>query len=247
MRIVSVVPSLTELLIDLGLENALVGVTRFCIHPKEKTRRIQKIGGTKNLKVLDIIKLQPDIIIANKEENSQQDIVELQKHCDVLLTDIFNLNDSLSAIEEIGCRTEKTKEALALIHQIKLEFSNLKDLPILENNTIAYLIWGKPIMLAGRNTFINNLIELMGGNNILVNPLSRYPEIQLSELQSLQPDLIFLSSEPFPFAKKHLDQYKKDFPRAKILLVDGELFSWYGSRLKLTPAYFRELHTEIMS
>lgn len=105
MRIVSIVPSLTELLFDINLGNQIIGITRFCIHPINGVKNICKVGGTKSLNVDRIIALKPDLIIANKEENSRSDIEQLQEHCNVLLTDIITLDDALAAISEIGTLT----------------------------------------------------------------------------------------------------------------------------------------------
>ena len=245
MRIVSVVPSLTELLFDLGLESQLVGITKFCIHPKEKTKKIKKIGGTKNLKIDTIIDLNPDIIIANKEENQKEDILELQKHFKVIITEMYNLEDTYSAIKTIGKNTNTFVSANKLVQQIQDQFSNLIVPDFLINKKIAYIIWNNPIMVAGQHTFINHLIEKIKAVNIISSPTSRYPEVEISELQKLNPDYIFLSSEPFPFKEKHLIEFKENFKHSKIILVDGEMFSWYGSRLKYAPAYFMKLFIEL--
>lgn len=239
MRIISVVPSLTELLFDLGLESQIVGVTRFCIHPKEKTKKIKKIGGTKNLKIERIIELQPDLIIANKEENAKEDIQLLQQKCNVLLTDIFTLEDSLEVIKEIGELTSTKSQAEVLRNQINHAFNTMKIPSPLNGKTLAYVIWQNPVMIAGTNTFINDLITKLGFTNITKE--SRYPMINDEELNVLDPDYIFLSSEPFPFKEKQRAEFQKKHPNSRVVLVDGEMFSWYGSRLLLAPEYFQNL------
>jgi len=247
MKIISVVPSLTELLFDLDLEDQIVGVTRFCIHPADKTKRITNVGGTKSLKIDRIIALKPDLIIANKEENAQADIEELQKHCHVWVTDLFTLSDALDMISELGQRTNRIETAQTLISQIQSEFKKLSTFVNSSGQKVAYLIWENPIMLAGRNTFINYMIRELGWENIITDKESRYPIIEPQELSELQPDYILLSSEPYPFKEKHLPKYESQFPNSKIILVDGEMFSWYGSRMKLAPAYFIDLLTEASS
>lgn len=239
MRIISVVPSLTELLFDLGLQDQIVGVTRFCVHPKEELKGITKLGGTKTLKLDRIKSLDPDIIIANKEENSKTDIETLQKEFNVLLTDIFTINDAYEAIKEIGKQTNTQENAISLVNKIAGEFNKISkpDKP----KRIAYLIWNDPIMLSGRNTFINNLIEQIGHVNVLNDLTSRYPQVTDDELLKLEADYLFLSSEPFPFKEKHKLEFQKRFPNIKVVLVDGEMFSWYGSRLKIAPDYFNTL------
>ena len=245
MKIVSLVPSLTELLFDLGLENQVVGVTRFCIHPKQKTKNIQKIGGTKTVKLDRVISLSPDLIIANKEENSKSDIEELQKHCNVWVTDIYTLNDTFKVIKELGIKTDCESNANQLIIEIKAKFRTLKSKVRLTNQTFAYVIWQDPIMLAGRDTFINQMAAEIGMTNILKEEKSRYPEQTEEDLIKLNPEFLFLSSEPFPFQQKHVEAYAQLLPNTKVLLVDGEMFSWYGSRMKLAPIYFENLLKEL--
>ena len=241
MRIISVVPSFTELLFDLGLETQIVGITRFCIHPKEKVKRITKIGGTKSLKIDRILALKPDLVIANKEENSKGDIEELAKHCNVLVTEIYNLTDAIQVIVEVGKLTNTRVQANAMATNITLRFEDLKNKIISNTQKVAYLIWEKPMMIAGRNTFINALLQEMNWENIYTDEQSRYPEITKDELQKLAPDLILLSSEPYPFKTKHQELYTQNYPSSKVLLVDGEMFSWYGSKLLQAPKYFEQL------
>tara|TARA_R110002050_G_scaffold102774_1_gene211590 strand:+ start:25349 stop:26101 length:753 start_codon:yes stop_codon:yes gene_type:complete len=241
MRIVSVVPSLTELLFDLNLDNQIVGVTRFCIHPKAKTKAILKIGGTKNLKIQKIIDLKPDLIVANKEENERSDIEELQKHCVVWVTDILTIADALKVIITLGKKTNTEILAQSLVSKIKNEFEGLHKLNSEEPRNTAYLIWNDPIMLAGRKTFIQDMLEQIGCNNILKDSASRYPISSIEELKALNPNYIFLSSEPYPFKEKHQLAFQKALPNSKVLLVDGEMFSWYGSRMAKAPNYFNKL------
>lgn len=245
MRIISVVPSLTELLFELGLEDEIIGITRFCIHPKEKVKSIPKIGGTKTLKLERIDDLRPDIIIANKEENSQSDIEYLQQKHPVLLTDIFTLEDALLSIKEIGCRTNKSLEANQLVKQITHEFSSIRSLHS-EANKVAYLIWDNPVMVSGQHTFIHDILIQLGFANFHPDQSSRYPVMTDAEINAFQPDLIFLSSEPFPFANKHIANFSIRFPHSQIVLVDGEMFSWYGSRLLKAPQYFNRLITDLI-
>ena len=241
MRVISVVPSFTELLFDLGLENQIVGITWFCVHPKEKVKFVTKIGGTKTLKINRIIALKPDLVIANKEENSKNDIEELQKHCNVWVTEIYTLSDALQVFLEIGTRTNTFTKAKNMVANISSKF---KSLPISSTSTtkrVAYLIWENPIMLAGKNTFINDLLHQLNWENVCKDDGSRYPEITIEELQNLKPDFVLLSSEPFPFKTKQLEYYAQFFPNSKVILVDGEMFSWYGSRLLQAPSYFDQL------
>ena len=246
MRIISLVPSFTELLFDLDLDSHVVGITRFCIRPKNKIKKITKIGGTKSLKIDRITNLQPDLIIANKEENSQKDIIELSKLFNVWVTNIFTLKDALSMISDLGLKTNTVLRSHDLISEISEKFESLRMQISLETKKrVAYVIWQNPIMLAGQNTFINNMLHELNWENVISSMGSRYREISEIKLQNLNPEIILLSSEPFPFKASHKKQFEKTFPNSQIILVDGEIFSWYGSRLKYAPEYFKQLLNEV--
>ncbi|WP_374951355.1 ABC transporter substrate-binding protein [Mucilaginibacter sp.] len=236
-RIVSIVPSQTELLFELGLDTEIAGITKFCIHPKEKISRATKIGGTKQLNMELIAQLKPDLIIANKEENEQSQVEELMKHYPVWISDINNLQTALDMIASVGKMVGRQLEAFDLADQIKRRFDLL--IPFQTRLRVAYLIWRKPYMVAGNDTFIDSMLLLCGFTNA-VNQ-SRYPELDANKIIDLQPDVLLLSSEPYPFSQKHIHEFEQLLPRAQIMLVDGEMFSWYGSRLLHAPAYFNSL------
>ncbi len=244
-RIVSIVPSQTELLFDLGLDKEIIGLTKFCIHPIEKFAERTKVGGTKKLNI-DLIKdLKPDLIIGNKEENTQSDIEELSQFFPVWMSDIFTLDDAMKAISDIGELVDRSPEAAYLNHLISAGFNDLKTLALQNriDKKAAYLIWRKPYMAAGKNTFINDVLVSNGITNII--DAERYPEITLKKLEALNPQLILLSSEPYPFKEKHIEEIQEALPEAKIMLVDGEMFSWYGSRLVKAVQYFFEFQKEL--
>lgn len=233
-RIVSVVPSQTELLFYLGLDAEVIGITKFCIHPEHKFKPVTKVGGTKQLNIDQIKAMQPDLIIANKEENERAQIEELMDVCPVWISDIHNLDSALGMIQSVGTLINHGAEAKTLCADITNRFNKLT-LPIL-NLRVAYFIWRKPYMVAGCDTFIDSMLQKCG----LINAFEtgRYPEVTAQELLLAKPDIIFLSSEPYPFRQKHIDEFKEILPNTKIILVDGEMFSWYGSRLLYAPAYF---------
>ena len=239
MRIVSLVPSLTELMFDLGLEEELVGRTKFCIHPQNRIKSVPKIGGTKNVNISAVIDLKPDLILANKEENTKQDIEALIPSAKVHVTDISNYQEALMAIQEIGELTNRQIEAQNLIQKIESKFSMLSDLPLAKKK-VCYLIWNDPLMTVGHDTYIHNMLVKCGFENVFEDK-ARYPTISEDEIKHKNPDYIFLSSEPFPFKEKHIDSFKSLFPNSKIVLVDGEYFSWYGSRMVLAANYFKDL------
>lgn len=240
-KIISLVPSQTELLHYLGLDRQVIGITKFCVHPCEWQNKT-RVGGTKNLNI-DLIKtLQPDLIIANKEENEKEPIEELARDFNVWVTDVNNLEDAFLMIKNIGELTGKENEASTLIALIKKNFSQLQN----TNHTIqaAYLIWKDPYMTVGGDTFINDMMKQCGLQNIFENE-ERYPQITLQQLSAGNCQLILLSSEPYPFKQKHLIELKQLLPGIKIILVDGEMFSWYGSRLLKGPQYFKSLIKEL--
>jgi len=242
-RIISLVPSQTELLYDLGLEKEVVGITKFCIHPNEWFTTKNRVGGTKNVNFENLAALKPDFIIANKEENTESEIKALQKRYPVYTSDISNLSKSLEMIGQIGGITDKVSESEKMIKKIKIRFSKL--IPFAgKKNKVLYLIWQDPYMSVNQNTFINDMLKSSGFDNVLKDEMV-YPTISETQIKLLNPDLIFLSSEPFPFKEKHLIAFQKQFLNVKIMLVDGEYFSWYGSRLQNAPSYFEDLINEI--
>lgn len=237
-RIVSLVPSQTELLASLGLDKEVIGITKFCIHPDNWFRTKTRIGGTKKLNIDLIRSLKPDLIIGNKEENFQPEIELLMRTQKVWMSDIKNLEDSLAMIRMIGEITGKLPEAGKIAEDISTRFSSLTPLTG-SNKKALYLIWKDPYMCAGKKTFIDDMLSRCRFENVLKE--SRYPEITLSKIKELAPNFIFLSSEPYPFKEKHLLELKAVSPQSKVILVDGEMFSWYGSRLLKAPDYFKEL------
>ncbi|MBN9338018.1 MAG: ABC transporter substrate-binding protein [Chryseobacterium sp.] len=240
MRVISLVPSITEALFDLGLAtDEIVGRTKFCIHPKDWVDKVEIIGGTKNLNIDKIKALEPDLIIANKEENIKEQVEELMKHADVWLTDIETLADNEKFLTDLGKLLNKEEKAADFNLRIRKVFEeNIVSQPI----KVAYLIWKNPYMSVGGDTFISNVIEKLGLVNLLTNE-TRYPEISIAKMQ--EADYIFLSSEPFPFRQQHIDELQAQLPNQKIILVDGEAFSWYGTHLAKCAVYYRELVTQI--
>jgi ABC-type Fe3+-hydroxamate transport system substrate-binding protein len=242
-RIVSLVPSQTELLHYLGLEDEVVGLTKFCIHPKEWFQTKARVGGTKAVDLEKVLVLNPDLIIGNKEENTKEDIEMLKSVAPVWMSDIYDLSDAILMIRELGNILGKTDLTDALIEEILSEFSKLHqfaDNYSLKGKTALYFIWNDPGFVAGKNTFIDAMLSECGLKNATRE--SRYPEVPLS----IQPDFVFLSSEPFPFEEKHIESFQKRYPNSKIVLVDGEMFSWYGSRLKDAPSYFQGLLKDLL-
>ena len=241
-RIISLVPSQTELLFDMGLEKEIVGVTKFCVHPKELIKSKPNIGGTKNINTKKIKSLCPDLIIANKEENNKADIEKLTEIAPVWISNIVTMNDVYNMISVLGKITGKAKEAISISSKIKNSLELLNK--ITSNHQplkVAYCIWENPMMVAGKDTFINHILSLCKFKNSFNYRKERYPIITLGELNTAKPDIILLSSEPYPYKMKHQTLYNQLAPDAQVILVDGQMFSWYGSRVAEFPYYFKKI------
>ena len=239
--IVSLVPSQTELLHYLNLEQEVAGITKFCIHPKEWFRSKTKVGGTKTINISTVKKLQPNLIIANKEENVKEQIDELARYFDVLVTDVNNVDDALQMIITIGQLTGRPNEATTLVQDIKTAFSKIpQHNPFIKT---AYLIWNKPYMSVGGDTFINDMLHHAGFQNIFAAE-KRYPVISVEQLKNNNCELILLSTEPYPFKQKHIEELQQQLPGIKIMLADGEMFSWYGSSMLLAAEYLQVVRRE---
>jgi ABC-type Fe3+-hydroxamate transport system substrate-binding protein len=242
LRIISLVPSQTELLYDLGLDEEVVGITKFCVHPDVWYRTKTRVGGTKTINIDKVKSLSPTLIIANKEENTKSDIEALEKIAQVWISDVRDLESAYDMIDKIGCLVSKKEKAKQLTTEIKTGFKQIQGL--FPNKKVLYVIWNEPLMIAGKDTFIDAIMMHLGLENAAAQK-ERYPELTITESQTLEPDYIFLSSEPFPFKEKHLGYFKSSFPKSQVALVDGELFSWYGSRLSHYAPYFLELKKQL--
>ena len=253
-RIISLVPSQTELLCDLGLSDEVIGITKFCVHPDQWFQSKKRIGGTKQLNIELIKSLQPDLIIANKEENLKEEVEELAKYFPVWISDINNLDDAIEMIQSIGEITDKKSKAEEIVNKIRTHFNELKNAPsskaLLQekypHQPVCYIIWRDPYMTVGGDTFINDMLQRCGFENIFKNK-QRYPEFTISDLPQMNCQLILLSSEPYPFKQEHVHELQELFPETMILLADGQMFSWYGSRLVKAPAYFEQLQIQVLS
>lgn len=240
MKVVSLVPSITEALFDLGLtEHEVIGRTKFCIHPENKVKNVAVIGGTKNINIDKIKALQPDLILANKEENIKEQVEALINDFKVIVTNVETIEDNYYLLKMLGNTFNKEERAQQF---------NLKIYDVLEQAKLdspvkaAYLIWKNPYMTVGSDTFIHKILAEIGFENIFKDQ-TRYPEIQMEDLADAE--VIMLSSEPFPFKEKHIEEMKAFYPDKKIMIVDGEAFSWYGTHIAKCGDYFKGLLAEI--
>ncbi|WPR70251.1 helical backbone metal receptor [Flavobacterium sp. NG2] len=245
-RIISLVPSQTELLYDLGLEENIIGITKFCVHPYHFKPTKTKVGGTKKVHYEKIRLLEPDIIICNKEENTKEIVEKLSEICPVWVTDILTIEDNIKMISDFGQLFNRRTEARKWTDKLTFALSDfkqfIKDKP---SRKVAYFIWKNPYMVAGSENYINELLQLNHFTNVY-DSIPRYPEVTLENLQEEhQPDVLLLSSEPYPFKKEDAYEIQPLVSKSQIILVDGEMFSWYGTRLLKAFTYFKMLHKNI--
>jgi ABC-type Fe3+-hydroxamate transport system substrate-binding protein len=237
-RIVSVVPSQSEFLWEIGAGEKLAGISRFCIRPDEMFRTIERVGGTKELNMEKIRSLKPDLIIGNKEENTKEQIDSLASEFPVWMSDIYTFDDAFRMMEALGQITGCETGAGFIISESKASVDACRGL--FPGQRVAYFIWNRPYMFAGKNTFIDHVLTHLGFVNAL-GSLERYPVVEIEDLHNALPEISFLSSEPFPFKEIHAIMIRELLPESKVLLVDGEIFSWYGSSIRRLKSYCLKL------
>lgn len=235
-RIISLCPGITDTLFALDLQEEIVGRTRFCIHPSPAVLDVKAVAGTKDIKLDAILQLKPDLIIAEKEENTKEIVEALEQHLPVYVAEVQCVQEAYSMIENIGDVTDRRNEARSLISEIQAGFHSLQELT---SGSAVYVIWKKPYMAAGRTTYIDSLLETLGFSNPIRVLPGRYPELTTHDFHSANPDLVLLASEPYPFKEKHVPEFQEMLPNATILPIDGEMF-WYGPRMLVATSYFKE-------
>lgn len=231
IRIISLVPSITDFLHYLKLDKEVLGITKFCIHPNEWFKSKIRVGGTKKLNLDKIQALKPDLIIGNKEENTEEEINLLSNQFPVWMSDVNSFNDAIDMIKKLGDVLYRTNECRVLLDSIRNSFEGIRNIG--QDKSVLYFIWHEPNYVAGNCTYIGSVINTLGFVNHC--KMDRYPDFDDLSIDS--PDYVFLSSEPFPFKGQHIDYFKNKFPESKIILVNGEMFSWYGSYMLKVPNY----------
>ena len=234
MRLISLCPSLTELVFDLGAGDELLARTKFCIHPQPDVERIEKVGGTKNPKVARIVELAPDLVLMNEEENRREDAEAIREagirvHSSLPRT----AEETAAMVRSIGGAIGRRSRAEEIARDIERRAERVRRAaegrpPV----SFAYLIWREPWMTVNGDTFVDAMLTLAGGRNVFGGRDERYPTIGIEELRDAAPDAVLLSSEPFPFGTKHIEELARltGFEPGRFALVDGELLSWHGSR-----------------
>lgn len=247
-RIISLVPSQTELLCDLNLENELVGITKFCVHPYHLKSTKTIVGGTKKVNFDKIKALNPDFILCNKEENTYDSLPELEKIAPTYFSDITTIEDSVNLILSLGTILNRRTESNNLVEKINFKLKDFKTfIASKSSRKVAYFIWANPWMVAGNETYINEMLHLNKFVNIYES-MSRYPKVAINNIRlDGDPEVIILSSEPFPFKDEHALEIATYTNRSATVFADGEMFSWHGSRLLKALDYFKELHKKLES
>lgn len=242
-RIVSLVPSQTELLASLGLDEAVVGITRFCERPEDWRDRKPIVGGTKQVDIDTVRDLAPDLILANHEENTAEDVAALEEIAPVFVTEVKTVPEACDMIRTVGTLTGTSDQTSTLVGKI---ISRFKALPGVEPLRAVYFIWREPYMTVGGDTFIHDVMQRAGFENAF-GDRTRYPEVSLDDLADRDLDVVLCATEPFPFHQK--DTFTADIdaalPDTPIEIVDGQAFSWYGSRLLDAPAYLQDLRASL--
>jgi iron complex transport system substrate-binding protein len=239
MRVVSLCPSLTELVFDLGRGDTLVGRTKFCVHPADRVAAVPSVGGTKNPKIDRIVALAPDLVLLNEEENRREDAEALRAAgiaCHVSFP--RSVLDTAAMVRSIGAAIDAADAAESIATDIKRRHARVRAAAMARARAggppvrWAYLIWRKPWMTVNGDTFVSAMLDQAGGVNVFASRESRYPTVEPEELAAADPGLVLLSSEPFPFKEHHADELATltGLPRERFRLVDGELLSWHGSR-----------------
>lgn len=249
-RIVSLVPSLTELLCDLGLAPSIVGRTGFCVHPRGLVKGITKVGGTKAVKIDEIRKLAPTHMVVNKDENEKPTVEKLAAFIPhIIVTHPLGPKDNLPLYRLLGGIFGRADEAESLCRRFQQACSELEQAAgAWPRERVLYLIWKAPWMTVSRDTYISRFLALAGWETIPAEAPARYPRISLSPDLIAQTDRVLLSSEPYSFRERHVEELKALFPaRVGIHMVEGDYVAWYGSRAVPGLGYLRALRDQLLS
>lgn len=244
-RIVSIVPSQTELLFELGLDNEIVGLTRSCIHPIAKFAARVKVGDPRMLDLAKIRSLQPDLILAGKEENRRGEVSQLAEEFPVWTSEVATLEHAMTMIASVGALVDREPEASYLNHLLQAGFSDLQSLAAQQkiDKKVIYLVGKDPYVAAGQDTFTSDLLARNGLRNVAGE--LRYVQLDISTIRETDPDIVMLASAPYSFKQEHLEELQLQLPGVQVMLVDGELFSWYGSRLIKSVQYLFQLQQQL--
>jgi ABC-type Fe3+-hydroxamate transport system substrate-binding protein len=234
VRIVSLVPSITELVCDLGLTDRLVGRTGFCSHPREVVRRIPKVGGTKDVDLEKLVALAPTHLIVNVDENRRETVAALREHVPhIIVTHPLAPEDNVALYRLLGVMFGVEAAALALAQQLESALEQARQAARQwPRERVLYLIWRNPWMTVGRDTYISRTLAAVGWDTVPEHTATRYPEVRLDSATLHDVDIVLLSTEPYLFRERHVAELAAlpALAGRRLMLVDGEMTSWYGSR-----------------
>ncbi|MBI9038391.1 MAG: ABC transporter substrate-binding protein [Bacteroidales bacterium] len=237
-RIVSLCPSITETLCELGLADKIIACTDYCVHPIDVVKNFNKIGGPKNFSEEKILNLKPDIIFAVKEENETCKINRISKKVPTYVFDINSIQEGIEMIKTLGNIFEIQNISDCFIEKMQEGYKNLTK--VNSNIKCLYLVWKQPYIAVGGDSFIDSVLYQINIKNCLRNSKKKYPKIKLKLLEN-QFDLLILPSEPYSFSENDIDGFEKIFPEKEIIKVDGEMFSWYGTHQLKAISYLQKL------
>jgi ABC-type Fe3+-hydroxamate transport system substrate-binding protein len=234
-RIVSLVPSLTESLFAFGVGEKIVGRTRYCLWPPRAVGKIPTVGGTKKVDVRRVLELEPDLIVAVKEENTRENIEELEEAgVPVFVGAPEDVEGAIALLRELADRVEAPR-AEAVLDPIERVYEGLRSGAGRTKARRVYVpIWKNPYMSVGSDTYVHDVLKTCGGENVC-GDVTRYPVVTPAEVEAAQPEVVLLPDEPYPFSAEDLPEfYSLDIPAVRedrIHLVDGKLLTWYGPRM----------------
>jgi hypothetical protein len=229
-RIVSLVPSITELLFDLGLGAEVVGRTAWCIHPRAALA-VPKVGGTKDVDLERVRALSPTHVIVNVDENRRETYEALREFVpNVLITHPLAPRDNLELYRRIGETFDRQAEADALCARFETAWAALRAAPDPPDTNVLLLIWQEPWMTVSRDTYVSRTLATIGWQTLPLESAARYPVVEGTAAWLEAVDLVLLSSEPFPFRERHVAAAATLAPGRPVQLIDGEMISWYGTR-----------------
>lgn len=235
-RIISLCPSITDTLFSLQLENEVVGRTRFCIFPEGRVKKVKAVAGTKDIKLEAIHEAKPDLIFVEKEENTEEIVKKLEQYYPVYVAEVQSIKDAYRMIHDVGHVTDRENEAEDLVKNIHSQFNSF---PKMNGKRAAYVIWKKPYMVVGKETYIQSVLDELGFINPFVDAEGRYPVVTAEDFQCAELDYVLLASEPYPFKEKHQAEFLDMMPNVQPINVDGEMF-WSGPRMLEAIDYFKD-------
>jgi len=233
-RIVSLVPSLTEALFAFGAGERVIGRTRYCLWPPRAVGKVPTVGGTKKVDVTRVLDLEPDLIVAVREENTRENVERLEEAgVPIFVGAPETVEEAIGLLRELAERVEAPQAGIVM-GPIERVYGRLREDADREPHRVFVPIWKRPYMSVGCDTYVHDVLKTCGGENVC-GERTRYPVVTLEEVEAMQPEVVLLPDEPYPFSAEELPEfYALDVPAThedRIHLIDGKLLTWYGPRM----------------